>query len=96
MMIFQFSKNAILRLLGLSPGFSGHFPGHFAALRAKAMTRRALLCECSRVIRARCWASFPTNFSGPFGDFQENFLNLMCSFDASAQSENSSEFILYQ
>ena len=37
------TENDILSDLGSSPGFSGRFPGHFAALRAKAMTRRALI-----------------------------------------------------
>ena len=63
------TENDILSHLGSSLGFSGRFPGHFAALRAKAMTRRALSCICSRVIRGHCWASFPVNFSGQIYKF---------------------------
>ena len=62
-------KNHIFSGLGPSPGFPGRFPEHFAAQQRKAMTRRALSCRCSRVIRARYWASFPVNFSGQVGDF---------------------------
>ena len=37
------TENDILSRLGLSPGFSGRFAGHFAAQQRKAMTRRALI-----------------------------------------------------
>ena len=35
------TRNHVMSDLGSSPGFSWRFPRHFAALRAKAMTRRA-------------------------------------------------------
>ena len=57
-------QNHIFGDLGLSPAFPGQFLSHFAAQLRKAMARRALSCSCSRVIRARCWASFPVNFFG--------------------------------
>ena len=67
-------NNLIFSGLGPSPGFSGCFLGHFAAQLRKAMTRRALSCSCSKVIRAHCWASFPVNFFGQVGDFCVFFL----------------------
>ena len=63
------AQNRLFIDLGSSPGFSGRFPEHFAAQQRKAMTRRALSCRCSRVIRARYWASFPVKFSEQVEDF---------------------------